>query len=140
MEGTDAAHAILFQDPGGPIERFLWGAFVICGREHSDASEERVGAGKDIRLIGTDVSRWKERKGHRLKKSMITGVYAKGIEVLIIGTGVAGQVEVPEKVRKAIVRQGIVQLEVVRTPEACRIYNKLYRKGKSVALLAHGTC
>jgi len=30
----------------GPIEHFLWGKFIICGKEHSSDT----GVGKDIRV------------------------------------------------------------------------------------------
>lgn len=129
-----------FRDDEGPVERFTWGAFVIRGKQHSGSGEERIGAGKDIRVIGDKVSRWKERKGHRLKKSMITGVYEEDIDVLVIGIGAEGAIEVPDKVKRAVAEHGIDEIRIERTPEACRIYNKLYHKGKRVALLAHGTC
>ncbi|MHB0857671.1 MAG: hypothetical protein ACYC5M_08885 [Anaerolineae bacterium] len=48
----------------GPIEHFSWGTFVVNGSEHSDNGLVQVGAGKDIRVIGLDVSEWVERKGH----------------------------------------------------------------------------
>jgi len=35
---------------------------------------------------------------------------------------------------------GIKEVIVEATPDACKRYNKLYGKGKRVALLAHGTC
>jgi len=130
----------LFEDPAGPIERFSWGRFVVCGETHFKGSEGRVGAGKDIRLVGGTVTPWKERKGHRLKRSMITGVYDQGLEALIVGSGVHGLLETPEKVRKDVSGHGIAELIVVPTPDACGAYNRLHRLGKRVGLLAHGTC
>lgn len=134
----------LFEDPEGPIEHFSWGRFVVCGQEHSK-NGGKVGAGKDIRVVGTEVSAWKERKSqerrdHVLEPAMIAGVYGLGIEVLIIGTGATGALEFPEAVKKAIARNGIPKLRVERTQEACRRYNRLFHRGRRVALLAHGTC
>ncbi len=43
-----------------PIERFSWGKFIIEGREHSENGHAVVGTGKDIRLIGRDVSEWQD--------------------------------------------------------------------------------
>ena len=140
MGASQVQDAALFRDKAGPIERFSWGIFVIRGEKHGEGGEGRIGAGKDIRLIGEEVTRWKDRKGHRLKKSMITGVYDKDIETLVIGTGVAGAVEVPGKVQRAVADHGIGELVIEPTPKACGIYNRLHRKGKRVALLAHGTC
>lgn len=130
----------MFDDPQGPIERFSWGTFIVRGREHSGSGVGKIGAGKDIRLIGQEVTGWRKRKGHRLTKSMITGIYDQHIDVLIIGTGVHGLVECPNKVRKSIREHGIQQLILEPTPEACRTYNELFHEGKRVALLAHGTC
>jgi hypothetical protein len=48
--------------------------------------------------------------------------------------------KVKKKTQKAIKAAGIETLVVERTPEACKIFNKLYSEGKNVALLAHGTC
>ena len=88
----------MFDDPRGPIEHFSWGTFVIGGEEHSSTS----GVGKDIRLVGNEVSAWNERHGHRLKKSMITGVYDRDIDVLVIGIGVHAAITCPQKVKEAI--------------------------------------
>jgi hypothetical protein len=123
-----------------PVEWVSWGTFRVCGKEHAKTEKGKVGVGKDIRVIGRDVTEWKERKGHSLTSSMITGVYDAGIEVLVIGIGVDGAIECPEEVKRSIREQGIARVELRRTPEACQLYNALLRAGKQVALLAHGTC
>jgi hypothetical protein len=130
----------MFDDPRGPVEHFSWAKFVVCGNEHSASEQGRAGAGKDIRLIGQDVTEWRERKGHLLTPSMITGVYDRGIETLIIGIGVNGAVECPKEVKKEIKARGIGKLILARTPDACALYNEMFHQGKAVALLAHGTC
>jgi hypothetical protein len=130
----------MFDDPNGPIEHFSWAKYIICGAEHSDSEEGKIGVGKDIRLIDQKVTEWKERKGHLLTHSMITGVYDQGIEVLIIGIGVNGVVECPKDVRKKIKEKGIGKVILARTPQACAQYNELFHQGKKAALLAHGTC
>ena len=123
----------------GPIERFSWGKFIIRGKEHSEG-DERVGKGKDICLIGEEVSRWKERKGHRLAPEMLERVYGRGIEVLVIGCGVHRALECPDDVIAAAHQHGVAEVIVKATPEACQEYNRLYNQGRRVALLAHGTC
>lgn len=126
-----------FHDPEGPIEEYTRGRFVVLQQVHSDQGE---GVGKDIRLIGSTVTEWKERKGHTLEKKMITGVFDQDIEILVIGLGIDGMIEVPEETRQYIHDQGISRLVLLKTPKACKRYNELYREGRSVALLAHGTC
>jgi hypothetical protein len=130
----------MFKDKNGPIEQFTWGSFVISGIEHAGTPEGKTGKGKDIRLIGKKVTKWKERKGHTLDSHMITGVFGLDIDVLIIGTGVEGMINCPKKVQDYIKNNGIHKLFLKETPEACMIYNRLYHEGKNVALLAHGTC
>jgi hypothetical protein len=130
----------MFNDAKGPIEHFSWAKFIITGAEHSKSFDGKVGKGKDIRLIGDKVTRWKEREGHLLTMEMITGVFDEGMEILIIGSGVDGRIECPEEVRKYILDRGISNLEIVKTPSACMLYNRLYHQGAKVAMLAHGTC
>lgn len=126
----------MFDDQRGPIEHFSWGTFVVDGEEHST----NHGVGKDIRLVGEDVTAWQERKGHKLKRSMITGVYDPDLDVLVIGLGVHSAIECPDKVKKAIREHGISELILQPTPQACATYNELFHRGRKVALLAHGTC
>lgn len=124
----------------GPVQWVSWGTFRVCGKEHAKTERGKAGVGKDIRVIGREVTEWKERKGHLLTSSMITGVYDAGIEVLVIGIGVDGAIACPEEVKRSIRDHGIARVELRRTPEACQLYNALLRAGKRAALLAHGTC
>lgn len=121
----------------GPIELFEWGVFQINGQIHSADGE---GAGKDVFVHAGSVLPWSERKGHRLKPHMVTCVHEIGIDILVIGNGVHGAIEVTGKTKKAIKTAGIKELIIQRTPDACQTYNKLFTEGKHVALLAHGTC
>ncbi len=130
----------MFNDPKGPIEHFSWAKFIVTGMEHSKSIDGKIGKGKDIRLVGGKVSKWKEREGHLLSKEMITGVFDEGVEVLIIGAGVDDRIECPDEVRRYIHSRGISNLEVVNTPSACMLYNRLFHQGTKVAMLAHGTC
>ena len=126
----------MFEDPVGPIEHFSWETFVVFGKEYSNES----GFGKDIRIVGKEVSKWQERKGHTLTHEMITGVYEKDVEVLVIGTGVSGLLECSKELKKTIKENGIKRVLAQKTPQACKTYNTLYKEGKKVAFLAHGTC
>ena len=130
----------MFNDPEGPIEHFSWGKYIVCGIEHSGSEQGQIGVGKDIRLINQDVTEWHERKGHQLTYSMITGVDNQGIEILIIGIGVNGALICSDDVKQRIQANGINQVILARTPDACASYNSLFHEGKHVALLAHGTC
>lgn len=130
----------MFNDPLGPIEHFSWGEFIIRGEKHGALETERIGAGKDIRIVGDKVTRWKERKGHRLSLDMITGVLDKDLDALVLGIGVYGAVQCSQDIIKGIQKAGVRKVYLLKTPDACKKFNELYRKGKRVALLAHGTC
>lgn len=127
----------MFKDPQGPIERFQWGRFQIDGQIHSEDGE---GVGKDIFVIHGEVRAWEAREGHKLKTGMVDCIQDTDISILVIGTGVRGAIRVPKKTRKAIKSGGVEKLIIEKTVEACATYNQLVRKGKRVALLAHGTC
>lgn len=130
----------MFYDSDGPIQEFSWGRFIITGKEHSKTYDAKIGVGKDIRLIGTIVTKWAERKGHMLSNEMITGIFDQDIEALIIGQGASGALVCPASVQNYIRQRGIIELILLNTPKACKRYNQLYNSGKKVALLAHGTC
>lgn len=132
--------SIMFDDSRGPIEHYSWGRFQIDGKEHADSGEARVGEGKDIQLVGREVTRWKERKGHLLDKSMVKPILEEDISILVIGNGANGALVVPQEVVDYLMKKGLKEVIVRKTPEACSVYNKLYHQGKKVALLAHGTC
>lgn len=117
-----------------------WGVFDVGGRRHGKTEEGKIGVGKDIRVIGLEVTEWKERKGHTLKPSMITGVYDRDIHTLVIGAGVQGAIDCSDDVISKIKDHGVAEVLVLRTPEACRAYCELLRKGTRAALLAHATC
>ena len=127
----------MYTDPEGPIERFEWGHFQVDGQTHSENGE---GVGKDIFMVGRDVRAWKERKGHRLKPGMVACALAEEIDILVIGIGVNGAIDVTKKTRRAIKAAGVSRLIIEKTPEACAAYNRLVREGARAALLAHGTC
>jgi len=74
----------MYSDLKGPIESFSWGKFVILGKEHSKSHDGKVGAGKDIRLIGQEVSKWKERQGHELFSDEL---YHKGEKIALLAHG-----------------------------------------------------
>ena len=124
----------------GPIESYSFGKFIIDGKEHSGVNDKVRGQGKDILLVGKNVSEWKEREGHRLSLDMVTRVFDENIDILIIGAGADKALKCPKKVILKIKKHGISRVIVKRTQKACKVYNRLYKKGKKVALLAHGTC
>lgn len=130
----------LFSDPAGPIEELSWGLFEINGVLHGSAGDTTHGAGKDIRIVDGAVSPWRERRGHLLKKKMITGIDPTQVDVMVIGTGIYGRIRCPKKLIRALQASGLQDVITQPTTEACATFNRMYRAGRRVALLAHGTC
>lgn len=130
----------LFEDPAGPIVKLEWGEFHFRDAVHGEVKGVTLGAGKDIRVVEHVVTPWAERKGHLLKRKMISGIDPGSVEVLVIGTGVYGRLRCPKKLRRELETSGLHEVIVLPTPEACATYNRLVRQGRRVALLAHGTC
>ena len=127
----------MFTDPKGPIERFEWGVFQVNGAVHSADGQ---GVGKDICIVADEVLPLKERKGHRLTPKMVSHVLRPGVKILVIGNGVNGAIRVTNTAQQEVIAAGIEELLIEKTPQACKVYNRLARQGKAVAFLAHGTC
>jgi len=130
----------LFEDQEGPIQRLEWGLFTIDGVPHGVADGLTVGAGKDIRIVDGQVTPWAERHGHVLKQRMVTGFDPSQTDVLIIGTGVYGRIQCPDRLIVRLKEAGLREILLEPTPMACATFNRLYRAGSRAVLLAHGTC
>lgn len=81
---------------------------------------------------------WWRCQGHNLVPDDIVAILDYNPEVLVIGTGYYGAMEVSPEVRKKTESRGI-KLVVEKTGQAVRIFNKLAEKNKVVAAL-HLTC
>jgi len=81
---------------------------------------------------------WWRKSSHQLCLEDMAEVIAKNPEVLIVGTGVSGLVEVLPEVRQALNALGI-KLIVQTTDKACHTYNQLCQSRRVVAAL-HLTC
>ncbi len=123
-----------------PVRWVGWGTFEAGGEIHAKTEDGKIGAGKDIRVIGGKVTPWKERKGHHLRPDMITGVFDKDVDTLVIGNGADGAIDCSDGIIESVKERGIGTVIIQRTPEACETYNALCRKGVRAALLAHATC
>jgi hypothetical protein len=81
---------------------------------------------------------WWRKEGHALHIEDIELVVAEKQEVLIVGTGKYGVLEVLQETKEYIESKGI-ELIVEPTEKACEIYNKVPKDKKAVAAL-HLTC
>ncbi|MCK4352763.1 Mth938-like domain-containing protein [candidate division WOR-3 bacterium] len=83
-------------------------------------------------------SNWWRKSGHQLQLNDLDKVIKEAPETLVIGTGTYELMKVPDEVMKNLNSKGI-EVIVERTKEACKTYNKLKLKKKTIAAL-HLTC
>ena len=80
---------------------------------------------------------WWRKEGHKLQVEDLRTVFDYKPNVLIVGTGSSGFMEVPAETREHIRKQNI-KLVVEKTKTACDTYNKI--KGEKVVAALHLTC
>ena len=111
------------------IENYRFGHIEINGKEYTS----------DVKIFSDHVqAKWWRTSGHLLTINDVENILQNPPEVLIIGTGSAGVMKVPEEVQQKIRKQGI-ELIVERTGDACNTYNELENSKQVVAAL-HLTC
>ena len=94
----------------------------------------------DVKIIDDEVrANWWRRAGHRLDQSDISDILEKRPDVLVVGTGYAGMMRVPDATREALESQGI-GLHTEKTGHAVRVFNRLHKQGRRVAGAFHLTC
>ncbi len=85
------------------------------------------------------VENWWRKDGHRVYPEDVTDILDENPEVLVVGTGYAGFMEVPGFLRSLLERKNI-HLIAEKTPEAVKTFNHLRSQGKRVAAAFHLTC
>jgi hypothetical protein len=80
---------------------------------------------------------WWRKEGHRLQPEDLAAVVAAGPELVIIGTGDSGVMEVPELTRAFLEEKGIL-VSIERTGKAVQLFND--QRGRNVIGAFHLTC
>ena len=83
-------------------------------------------------------SSWWRKAGHELGVDDLEDVLDQRPDVIVVGSGDPGLMQVLPETEKLIKSRGI-KLIVLQTKEACQIYNRLSSPQKVIALL-HLTC
>jgi hypothetical protein len=91
--------------------------------------------GVDLQVRPDGTSRRVE-KTHELSADDIAWLVESDPETLILSEGWRGAVRVPEELRH---QQGL-DVHVLRTPDALRLFNQLRTAGTRVAIHVHSTC
>ncbi len=95
---------------------------------------------QDLKVLGDDVySHWWRKQGHRVDEDDLQDILSANPDIMVIGTGYAGFMEVPDSVRKAL-KDRKIELITEKTPEAVERFNIIQSRGKKVAGAFHLTC
>jgi hypothetical protein len=111
------------------IESFSFGNITIGGKNYTT----------DVIVYPDRVdSNWVREEEHRHQISEFANIIKTEPEILIIGTGYAGVLSVPDQIRNYLTAKGI-EVRVEKTKQAIEMFNVLRHKEKVVAVL-HITC
>lgn len=115
---------------GAPkVESYAFGRMVVDGEERTNDL---------ILLPDRVVANWWRNEGHRLTAADLDAVFEAEPDVLVVGTGAQGVMDVPQETRQAITNAGI-ELRIADTGEAWHTYNQLQDRYEAAGAF-HLTC
>lgn len=111
------------------IESYNFGEIVIDGEKYTN----------DVLIFPDHVEgNWWRKEGHNLHPEDIVKILDLRPDVLIVGTGAYGRMDVPTKTRDRVESSGL-ELIVRKTEEACETFNETIGSREAAAAL-HLTC
>jgi hypothetical protein len=111
------------------IEGYSFGRIVVDGTEHKN----------DLLLLPDgQVKSWWRKQGHLLQWEDLEDALEAKPEVLVVGQGAAGAMELAEGLTQRLAREGIEALPSLTT-KACEDFNRL-SPTRRVAAALHLTC
>ena len=110
------------------INEFKIGSFVVKGKKYLG----------DIKIIQGRVRYWQDRYKQLLREEDVQDILVKTPEVIIIGKGCNGLLEISEELERTI-KRGCKELIIQKTPEAVETFNTLFKEGRDVAAIFHAT-
>ena len=111
------------------IQDYRFGQMVVDGERHT----------RDLILLPDRVvANWWRKAGHRLGVEDLRKVLDAAPEVLVVGTGARGLMDVPWETRQAV-EAADIELRTARTGDAWQTYNDL-RERRRTAGAFHLTC
>jgi hypothetical protein len=111
------------------INSYEFGKIVVDGRAFS----------QDLILLPDGIQEvWRREEGHLLQVADVAAVLAAGPEVLIVGQGQPGKMQVDAGLTQYLQENGI-ELIAGPTAQACTTFNSLAGK-RQVAAALHLTC
>ena len=119
------------------IDSYSFGVMKVDGTEYRGDlivfASRGAGAPDKVR------SNWWRKEGHNLTVEDLDDVLAFKPEVLVIGKGASGLMEVPASTEKALQEEGI-EVIAESTGQAWSIFNEQTEKGKKAIGAFHLTC
>lgn len=112
------------------ITEYSFGRITINGKTYHS----------DVIITTNEVKAdWWRKQGHNLAIVDLTGILQASPEVLIIGSGYFGRMQVPEAMRSYLEERGI-KTDVLPTSEAVEKFNELQQKCTRLVAALHLTC
>ena len=111
------------------IDEFKYGFFKVDRKEHYG----------DIKIINDKVKQWPSRERFILRKEDLKDIIEAKPDILIIGTGATGLLQVSKELQMEL-QQLRIKIYIEKTVQACQRYNKLKRELKNVHALLCATC
>ncbi|MFV2082293.1 MAG: Mth938-like domain-containing protein, partial [bacterium] len=112
------------------IDEFKFGRISVDGKYFDD----------DIILMPPELKcPWWRKEGHTLFAADMVEILRYRPEIIVVGTGVAGHMDVPAGTITEMKSAGM-EVEVLLTEGACARFNELKRADRKVAAALHITC
>ena len=111
------------------VDSYQFGVIVVNGRRYTS----------DVIIYPDRVDdNWWRREGHSLSPRDLGEIVGEKPDILVVGTGNSGLMQVSAPTCRWIKQEGI-KLKVEPTQTACQTYNQLQKTHKVIAAL-HLTC
>ena len=112
------------------IGRYRFGEIEVDGKKYRG----------DIKIVEDSVvSNWWRAEEHRLAASDLEDIMSCRPEILVVGKGLPGNMEVVGQLRARLEEAGIELIDEP-TPQAVATFNRVRKSGKKVAGAFHLTC
>jgi hypothetical protein len=112
------------------IDRYTFGQIAVDGRDFQS----------DLIIFPERVQEnWRRLAGHRLDRDDIQTVLTDKPEMLVIGTGYFGRMQVPQETLEALSQAGI-PVRLAKTGGAVSEFNRLQQEYARIVAALHLTC
>jgi hypothetical protein len=112
------------------IDQYAFGKIVIDGKTYNS----------DVIIYPEKVdASWWRKEGHRLQPADLETIIRNKPDILIVGTGNVGAMDVPTETLAFLRSQGI-DVRVARTEKAVEIFNSSQEENKKTVAALHLTC